>query len=87
MPEFSTYIDVEPYEFVSECTKSEIKELIDELIDAGHLPESVRNKTTDIRRGNLEEEFLEKMNKLSESYYRISQEDDKILQDLFKKYL
>lgn len=87
MPEFSTYIDVEPYEFVSECSKGEIKELIDELIDAGHLPESIRNKTDNVRRGNLEEEFLEKMNKLSESYYRLSQEDDKILQDLFKKYL
>jgi hypothetical protein len=86
MPDFTSYVEVEPYEFVSECSKSEIKELIDELIDAGHLPQTVRN-TTEVRRGNLEEEFLEKMNKLSESYYRISQEDDKILQDLFKKYL
>jgi len=86
MPDFTSYVEVEPYEFVSECSKNEIKELIDELIDAGHLPQTVRN-TTEVRRGNLEEEFLEKMNKLSESYYRISQEDDKILQDLFKKYL
>ena len=86
MPDFTSYVEVEPYEFVSECSKSEIKELIDELIDAGHLPQTVRN-TTEVRRGNLEEEFLEKMNGLSESYYRLSQEDDKLLQDLFKKYL
>lgn len=43
MPRFDVdSIEIEPYEYMSACRKSEIKELIDELVDAGHLPPSVR---------------------------------------------
>jgi hypothetical protein len=44
MPTF--YVDeinIEPSEYVEICSRSEIKKLIDELIDSGHLPPSVRN--------------------------------------------
>ena len=37
MPEFNTYVDVDVYEFIDECSKSEINELIDDLIDRGYL--------------------------------------------------
>ena len=37
MPDFSTSIDIEPWEFVSECSKTEIQELIETLIEDGHL--------------------------------------------------
>jgi hypothetical protein len=30
---------------------------------------------------------MEKMDKLREKYYRLSQEDEQILEDLFKKYV
>ena len=40
-------IDIEAYEYVDNCSKSEIKELIDELIDRGYLPKSVKNMVND----------------------------------------
>ena len=37
--------------------------------------------------GMLQTEFLGKMNNLVDNYYRISKEDEEILENLFKKYL
>ena len=35
MPDFTTEIDIEPHEYVYECSKRELQELIDELIEKG----------------------------------------------------
>ena len=40
MPEFETYVDVDVDEFVSACSKREIKELIECLVENGHINES-----------------------------------------------
>ena len=50
MPEFRTEIDIELYEYVNECSKYEIQELINELRDQGYLNEDkvpVERKTLD----------------------------------------
>lgn len=86
MPEFRTYLDVDASEFVSECNKNEIKELIDALIENEHLPTYVKIKKTN-NVGVLEGIFLENMDKLKEKYYRLSQEDEKTLESLFQKYV
>jgi hypothetical protein len=86
MPEFETYVDVDVDEFVSACSKREIKELIVALIDEGHIsPSSSEDNNKNI--GVLESHFIEQMDGLKEKYYRLSQEDEKTLEDLFKKYL
>jgi hypothetical protein len=84
MPEFDTYVDVDVDDFVSACNKKEIQELIDTLIEDGHLP-STAIKATNL--GPLETFFVEKMDNLKTCYYRISPEDEKTLENLFKKYL
>ena len=86
MPKFSTYVDIDIHEFISECSKREIKELIDELVIHGHISKSAV-KQPDKDTGVLESFFIEKIEKLKEKYYRLSQEDEKTLEDLFKKYL
>ena len=86
MPKFETYVDVDVDEFISACSKREIKELIEILIEDGHISKSsIITANTNV--GVLESDFLEKMGKLEEKYYRLSQEDEKTLEDLFKKYL
>jgi hypothetical protein len=86
MPEFDTYVDVDVDEFVSACSKREIKELIDVLIEDGHIgPYAIPGNNENI--GVLEGVFIEKIDLLKEKYYRISPEDEKTLEDLFKKYL
>jgi len=86
MPEFDTYVDVDVDEFVSACSKREIKELIDVLVEDGHISSSaVAGNDKSI--GVLESIFIEKMDGLKEKYYRLSREDENILEELFKKYL
>jgi type III secretory pathway lipoprotein EscJ len=86
MPEFDSYVDVDVDEFISACSKREIKELIVALIDEGHISPSA-SEDTDKNIGVLESQFIEKMDGLKEKYYRLSREDEKTLEDLFKKYL
>ena len=86
MPEFDTYVDVDVDEFISACSKREIKEIINSLIEDGHISPTAAKQPND-NLGFLESLFFEKMEKLKEKYYRLSKEDESILEDLFKKYL
>lgn len=85
MPEFETYTNVDVDDFVDACNKREIKELVEFLSEQGHISPSVI--TSHESQGVLESFFMEKMDKLREKYYRLSQEDEQILEDLFKKYV
>ena len=84
MPEFENYVEVDVDEFVSACSKRDIKELIEVLIENGHINPS---EDPDKNIGVFESQFIEKLDGLKEKYYRLSQEDEKTLEDLFKKYL
>jgi hypothetical protein len=93
MPDFSVEdLEISPYEYVSACCGSEIRDLIIELVDEGHLPKSVLNQIKTDESGNpktsvLEDEFLEKMNKLSQKFHSLTKEDEETLENIFKKYL
>lgn len=85
-------IDIEIYEFVRSCSKNEIKELIEELIDNDHLPKDVLNKKGDVkkemsRKTGSEIDFAQKLDKLKEKYFSLSQEEDLFLQNIFNKYI
>ena len=85
-------IDIEIYEFVRSCSKREIKELIDELIENDHLPKDVLNSKGDVkkemsRKTASEDEFGYKLDKLKEKYFSLSQEEELSLQKIFNKHL
>jgi len=85
-------IDIEIYEFVRSCTKNEIKELIEELIENDHLPKDVINTKGDVkkemsRKTNSELLFAEKLDKLKEKYFSLSQEEELSLNNIFNKYI
>jgi len=85
-------IDIEIYEFVRSCTKREIKELIEELIENDHLPKDVINTKGDVkkemsRKTNSELLFAEKLDKLKEKYFSLSQEEELSLNNIFNKHL
>lgn len=93
MPDFSCdEISIEPYEYVSACRSSEIRDLIIELVEEEHLPKSVLNligigvdgkpRTT-----YLENEFMGKINLLSQKYHSLTKEDEQSLEVIFKKYI
>jgi|TARA_B110000503_G_scaffold38335_1_gene62898 hypothetical protein len=86
MPEFSTYIDIDASEYVSECSKSEINELIEELVFQGYIDKS--NSVVDMETLSvMEQEFHEKLEKLKSNYLNIKLEDEEILKNLFIKYI
>ena len=91
MPDFTPEdIDIEPSEFVYACNSKEIKELIEALVEDGHIPSHVLNSNGDVKtpkRGAMELEFIEKLEKLREKYYSLSLEDEQTMQEIFKKYL
>lgn len=80
MTQFNTYIDID----IDELDDMEIKELIGSLVDKGFLPKYLKNGG---QKSFLEQSFMEKLGNLSNQYLRISPEDEKILEELFKKYL
>ena len=85
-------IDIEIYEFVRSCSKSEIKELIEELVENDHLPKDVINTKGDVkkemsRKTNSELEFAVKLDKLKEKYFSLSQEEELSLNNIFNKHL
>ena len=86
MPDFSTYIDIEPSEYVDECSKSDIKELIEELVIHGYINKS--DSLIDKEKISLmEQEFHEKLDKLKSKYYNLLPEDEETLKNLFLKYV
>ncbi len=85
-------IDIEIYEFVRSCSKREIQELIEELIENDHLPKDVINTKGDVkkemsRKTNSELVFAEKLDKLKEKYFSLSQEEELSLNNIFIKYI
>jgi hypothetical protein len=89
MPEFETYVDVDVDEFISVCSKREIRRLIECLVEEDHLPESVLTfkEVSNERRGRLESEFIDKLDKLKDKFYSLSVEEEDSIEKIFKKHL
>jgi hypothetical protein len=77
-------MDIEPYEYVSQCSYSDIKELIGELVDKGHLPPSIKNmisKKDNKERGFHPSEAIyeEAVDKLHGKYTALTQEEEETI--------
>jgi hypothetical protein len=86
MPEFSTYVDVDVYEIIDECSKSEINELIDELIERGHLTKNCKGPGKPPQHSLVEETHRDYCDVLANSYHRMSKEDEETIASIAKKY-
>lgn len=84
MPDFTTEIDIDPYEYVSECSKREIKELIECLIDEGHI--NSNSPLVDKNKSILDEEWDEVVGKILSSRLIMSTEDEQMIRLISKKY-
>ena len=88
MPYFSTdaELDISIDDFLYECDSQDIKDLINALIEEGHLtPKQVFNhKASGVT--PLEQDHISMCNKLSDKFYQMSNEDIQVLETLYKKY-
>jgi len=88
MPEFTTEIDIDAEEFIDSCSRSELQELIDILVDEGWVIRKVsRNSSPDAEKPNLLEiEWTDMLGKLSDLRQRVTPEEDEMIKNLVKKY-
>ena len=86
MPDFSTHIEIEPWEYISECTRSEINELIGTLIEDGHL-DIFNGKAKQKKVGNnvMDIEWEELVIKIKNSKHLLSNEDENTIIEISKK--
>ena len=84
MPDFTTEIDIEPHEYVYECSRRELQELIDELIEKGLV---VQISTPYEKKPNLLEiEWLSNIAKLTTLRQRVTPEEEEMIKNLVNKY-
>ena len=88
MPEFTSEIDIDAEEFIDSCSKSELQELIDILVDDGWVIRKVaRNSSPGSERLNLLEiEWTEMLGKLSDLRQRVTPEKEQMIKNLINKY-
>jgi uncharacterized protein Smg (DUF494 family) len=85
-------LDIEVYEFVRACSHRDIKELIQELIEDGHLPKDIYDTKGEIkkemnRKTSSEIDFEEKLDKLKLRFFSLSKDEEESLEKIFKKHL
>ena len=88
MPYFSTdaELDISIDEFLSECDSRDIKELIDALIEDGHLTQKQVFRHKASQASALEQEHINICDTLSSKFYQMDNEDIQVLETLYKKY-
>jgi hypothetical protein len=85
-------LDIEVYEFVRACSKRDIKELIKELVDEGHLPKDLYFESGEVkkemnRKTSSEIDFEDKLDKLKLKFFSLSKDEEESLEKIFKRHL
>jgi hypothetical protein len=86
MPDFSASVDIEPWEYIAECTRSEIEDLIESLVEDGHL-DSFNGKVKPKKEGAtvMELEWDELMTKIRNSKHLLSNDDESRIIEIANK--
>jgi hypothetical protein len=70
MPDFSTEIDIDAWDYISACSNREVKELIEVLIEQGHLDSfNGQVKVTNPQNNLFDDEWWELLVKLRDSIH------------------
>lgn len=88
MPTFyeEAEFDIEPYEYVSSCSKREIKELIEELVDSGHLSRSAIQLKTGDTPSILDMEWDDICYKIQNNRLNLSNEEEELIRKISKRF-
>ncbi len=85
MPEFNqdVEIDISPWEYVRECSDSEIKELLEEIRDKGYnIPNGILRDTHKLSVREIE--FEDALEKINLNYLRLSHEQEELILNIAK---
>ena len=81
MPDFSSEIDIAPWEYINACSQREIDELIEDLIDDGHLAR-FNGKVVPMKENNgtvMDLEWEEVLLKLKNSKHLLSNDEENVI--------
>jgi ribosomal protein S8 len=84
MADFRTYVDIEPKEFVDNCSSQEIEELVDILIEEGYL-DGVP-VTSERHHNLLDEEWAKTISKLNRSRLLLSNEEETLIKNIANRF-
>lgn len=84
MADFRTYVDIEPKEFVDNCSDGEIEELVDILIEEGYLDGIP--VTSDRHHNILDEEWSKTISKLNRSRLLLSNEEENLIKNIANRF-
>lgn len=84
MPYFSTEIDIDIDDFLSECSSTEINELIEKLQEDGHI--SKTNILSNNMMNVLDKEWSEVTDKLNTIRFRLSSEEEELIKEIVNRY-
>ena len=84
MADFRTYVDIEPKEFVDNCSSQEIEELVDILIEEGYL-DGVP-VTSERHHNLLDEEWVKTIGKLNRSRLLLSNEEETLIKNIANRF-
>ena len=85
MPTFENEIDIDVDDFISSCSKDEIKEMIEILKE--EYKEEVKEEIGYIKpKTFLEELFLNNLDKIKNNYLSLSQEEIEYLEKISKRF-
>lgn len=84
MPEYTAEIEVNPDEFISDCSSSEIKEIIEALIEDGHIQPHQVIVDGQGTRNYLDEEWDNICEKIRKSRLVMSQSDEDTIRQIYK---
>lgn len=88
MPEYTAEIDIDPSEFVSDCSSSEIKELIEALHEDGHLEDYFKEHKIEQPKENLMDlEWSEVIAKLSRNRLLMTAEEEETIKKIALRLL
>ena len=88
MPDFSTEIDIDAWDYISACSNREVKELIEALVDGGHL-DSFNGQVKPVNTHNtlMDDEWWTALVKLRDSRHLMSSEDEQRIIDVAKRMI
>ena len=86
MPDFSTEIDIDAWDYISACSNREVKELIEALVENGHL-DSFNGQVKPVNTHNtlMDDEWWTALVKLRDSRHLLSPEDENRITDISKR--
>jgi len=84
MANFRTYVDIEPKKFVDNCSDGEIEELVDILIEEGHLDGIP--VTSDRHHNLLDEEWVKIIGKLNRSRLLLSNDEEMTIKNIANRF-